>query len=206
MEIKYHDKTKLIFEDENRQFTFLDLAILGYKIEGEPKHFWVLYEYKDLYKDKVRLTLGTTFHYNCGRMSQIYFGYYVNDIIRRTLRFDEEGIIKEDKIIFFNPRSFLESDNYYAMVPTNTLLEDYISDDIRYYDTYDKEASFRNVILDDRILKDYLYYNNRYANLLNNYCDRYDILETIISRFEDEWYLRDLERTIKNNKVKTLEK
>lgn len=199
MEIKYHDNTKLSIEDEKRKFTFLDLAELGYNLGDNYKHFWVLSEYRELFKDKIWLDLISSFHYNGGEPAEIVFGYHINDIIRRTVKLDEDRLVKEDTIMFSNPRSIYENEYYFADIPPRTMLEDYICDDYRFYDGYDT-ARFKNSLLDDSILDTYLDYSDKYCSLLNHYSDDYETVNNIVKRFDDEDYLMSLEYDF-NNKI-----
>ncbi len=208
MEIKFRHEGKLVIQDDKRKFAFMDLTRFGYHIMGENKHHWILYEYRVLCRDNIELTLITSYHAENGAMAEMFFGYHMNQIVKRKLTFDKDGILNEDKILFGNPRYLSGSDNYYAKIPENIGLEEYLSDEDRYYESYDKKAIFRNRILGDDIIEDYLYYNNRYGNLLNYYCDHFNIVNDIVARFEDEWFINDLEREIKkkNGKVKALKK
>ena len=83
-----------------------------------------------------------------------------------------------------------------------------LSGDKKYFESYDKSERIRNDILDDQFIQEYLFFSKRYCNLLNHYSDNYEILKNIIQRFDDEWYLEDLERDINNSSsfVKKLDK
>ena len=200
MELKYRSDDKLILKDDTRELSFLDLAkINGYQLEDNPNHHWVLYHCKELIKDKkIEFGFGTTYYTN-GNLSQLYFGYFLNDINRRTIELNEDGTVKKDFIIIFNPRYVNASNYYYATVPQTIQLEEYLCEDTKYFESYDKSERIKNSILDDQLIKEYMYYSERYCNLFNHYSDNYEILKNIIQRLDDEWYLETLERNIKNN-------
>ena len=199
MEIKYHSDYKLVIKDDTKELSFLDVAKVGYELEGNPNHYWVLCQIKELVKNKqIRYELGTAYYTN-GKLAQLYFGYFLNYINRRTIELNEDGTVKKDYIIMFNPRNIHDSSNFYARVPETIQLEDYLSEDLKYYESYDKSERIKNNILDDQFIQEYLYYNKRYCNLLNHCSDNYEILKNIVQRFDDEWYLDYLEKEIKNN-------
>ena len=52
----------------------------------------------------------------------------------------------------------------------------------------------------DDIVSEYIYYSDRYCNLLNYYCEDSELLKSIVQRFDDDWFLRDLERDIRVGK------
>ncbi len=201
MEIDYRSEDKLIIKDDTKELSFLDLSkIGGYNLERNPNHHWVLYQIKELIKDKkIEFGLGTTYYCPSGKLAELYFGYFLNNINRRTIRLNEDGTVKEDFIIIFNPRNINGSKYYHAIVPQAIQFEDYLSGDKKYYESYDKSERIRNDILDDKFIQDYIFFSKRYCNLLNHYSDNYEILKSIIQRFDDEWYLEDLERNIRNN-------
>ncbi len=206
MKIKYRGEDKIIIGDDKKDFTFLDLAkINGYMIEPNTKHYWVLYQISELIKDdSIQFRLGSTYHLN-GSLDLLYFGYFLNSINRRTLEINENGIVKKDFIYLFNPRNSSEVYSYRTYVPENTNLEDYLSEEIRLYESYDKKEKIRNHILDDSFIRDYIYYSNRYCNILNSYSDDFRTLNNIAERFDDEWYLKELEMNIrKSNNSKIL--
>ena len=210
MELKYCSDDKLILKDDTRELSFLDLAkIKGYQLEGNPNHHWVLYQYKELIKDKkIEFGLGTTYYISNGNLSQLYFGYFLNNINRRTIELNEDGTVKRDFIIIFNPRYVNDSNYYYATVPQTIQFEDYLCEGTKYFESSDKTERIKNSILDDQLIEEYMYYSERYCNLLNHYSDNYEILKNIIQRLDDEWYLETLERNIKNESgfVKQLDK
>ena len=200
MEIKYQTKEKLVIGDDIREFVFLDLANLNYEIEGYKKHYWVLYMQKELVGDnKINFTLGTSYYLN-GRCSELYFGYFLNDINRRKIEFNEDGTVKRDYIILFDPRKQQNGNYYYATVPQNVILEDYLSAKKRLFENYNKSERIINHILGDDIVSEYIYYSDRYCNLLNYYCEDSELLKSIVQRFDDDWFLRDLERDIRVGK------
>ena len=196
MEIDYHDDDMLVIKDDTKKLSFLDLAkVGGYELEGNPNHHWVLYQIKELIKDKeIEFGLGIANYCPSGKLAELYFGYFLNNINRRTIRLNEDGTVKEDFIIIFNPRNINGSKYYHAVVPQAIQFEDYLSGDKKYFESYDKSERIRNDILDDQFIQDYLFFSKRYCNLLNHYSDNYEILKSIIQRFDDEWYLEDLER------------
>lgn len=201
MELNYHSDDKLVIKDDKRELSFLDLAkINGYQLEGNPNHHWVLCQCKELIKDKkIEFGLGTSYYTSNGNLAQLYFGYFLNSINRRTIELNEDGTVKKDFIIIFNPRYVNDSNFYYATIPQTIQFEDYLCEDAKYFESYDKSERIKNNILDDQFIQDYLYYSKRYCNILNYYSDKYDMLKNIIQRFDDERYLETLEINIKNN-------
>ena len=118
---------------------------------------------------------------------------------RRTLELNEDGTVRKDFIIIFSPRHYYSSNYYYATVPQSIQLEDYLSEDKKYYESYNKLERIGNNVLADQFIEEYLCCSKRYCNLLNYYSDNYEVLKTIIQRFDDEWYLGYLESNINNN-------
>ena len=199
MKIKYKSDNQLVIRDDKKEFSFLDLANLDYKLEGNPKHYWVLYLCHQLIDERIEFVLGTTY-YPSGNHAELYFGYFLNDINKRILKFNEDGTIRKDSIFLFNPRNCRAEPCSYTFVPQNVKVEDYLNIRDKYYTSYDKKETIRNNFLGDNIIEDYIYFNNRYCNLLNYYCDNHEMLNNIVSNFEDDFYLTILEREIKNNK------
>ena len=194
MEIVYHIYDKLVIEDDTRRLTFLDLAkIGGYKLEGNPNHHWVLYQCQELIKEKkIEFGLGTTYHCPSGKLSRIYFGYFLNHINRRTVELNEDGTVKNDFIMILDPRNSNSSYGYNATVPQAIQFEDYLSEDKKYYDNYDKSERIRNSILDDKYIQEYLYHSKFYCKLLNYYSDDDKMLKKIVQNFDDVFHLDGL--------------
>ncbi len=200
MEIKFKSNDKLIIKDDTKELSFLDLANLDYNLEGNPKHYWVLYQCHQLIDKRIEFRLGTTYYSN-GNCAELYFGYFLNNINRRSLKFNDDGTIKEDRILLFNPRNSRGDPHSYAFESQNVKLEEYLDIPEKYYVSYDKKETIGNHFLGDNIIEDYIYFNSRYCNLLNCYCDNYEVLNNIVGNFEDDLYLTILEREIKNNKT-----
>ena len=201
MEIDYRSDNSLVIKDDTKELSFIDLAkIKGYKLEGNPNHHWVLYQCKELIKEKkIEFGLGTTYYCPSGKLAELYFGYFLNNMNRRTLELNEDGTVRKDFIIIFSPRHYYSSNYYYATVPQSIQFEDYLSEDKKYYESYNKLERIGNNVLADQFIEEYLCCSKRYCNLLNYYSDNYEVLKTIIQRFDDEWYLEYLERNINNN-------
>ncbi len=200
MEIKFKSNNNLIIKDDTRELSFLDLANLKYELEENHKHYWVLNQYHQLFDKRIEFILYTTCYQN-GTTAEISFGYFLNNINRRTLTLNEDGTVREDKIFLFNPRNHRGDPHSYTFAPQNVKLEEYLGIREKYYTSYDKKEIIRNHFLGDEIVEDYIDLSNRYCNLLNHYCDNYEMLNNIVGNFEDDLYLTILEREIKNNKT-----
>ena len=111
------------------------------------------------------------------------------------------GVVIDDYIILFDP-SYIHNTYYYnASIPSPVKLEDYLSEEARYYDNSRKTQRISNGILKDNIVEEYLYYSNLYCNILNHYSDNYKVLKNIVQRIDYEWYLEDLQREIRYNEL-----
>lgn len=199
MKIKYKNDGQLVISDDTTELSFLDLANFDYKLAGNPKHYWVLYQCHQLVDKRIEFVLGTTY-YPSGSHAELYFGYFLNNINRRVLKFNEDGTVREDKILLFNPHNSRADPRSYTLVSQSVKLEDYLGVEEKYYTSYDKKETIRNHFLGDNIIEDYNYFNSRYCNLLNYYCDNHEMLNNMVGNFEDDLYLTILEREIRNIK------
>ena len=174
MKITYKDDTKIIFEDETRTFTFIKNK---YNVEGNIQSSWILLEYQERFRDGIdllELSVNGATSYNNNGYSVIDLSYHTNNLLRREiwLKGDCETV-SEDGIIIFNPRfKRTETKQYYAIVPEDIKLMDYLDDNNReFYLRDDDSKSFINNVLDDSIVEDFLFYNKYYGNILNEYFD-----------------------------------
>ena len=108
MELIHNRDSKIIFTNGTETFEFFNLADYSYDV-GETKNFWMLSGYeRKIFKYKgdpgnIKLKVTVAFNPN-GTYAWIDSGYFLNDIIRRELHLDSEGIIEKDDILVFDPQ------------------------------------------------------------------------------------------------------
>ena len=100
-----------------------------------------------------------------GDFSSISFGYHMNDIIRRTLKFNDEGNLIKDYIFMFNPLFSDREVKYSALVLPNIPIFDYLIEDKRLFKN--DRGAFINDILPDLLIEDYINYNDYYGTILD---------------------------------------
>ena len=203
MKIVYYDKTRLVLEDEKERYEFLNLYTLGYELDIN-SNYWRLHSYTKKVRDiDLKLDIIMTFHHN-GKNAEMIFGYDINHISRRTIKFNEEGNLIRDFIYIFNPLNPLHHNEYDTLVLPNMPMDDYLEecplDKQRVYKNKYYKESFRNNQLPDTIIYDYLEKDELYSNLLNALSDNPEKIQELANRFNDEIYLEMLE--YETNEVK----
>lgn len=163
MEIIDQNNKLITLGNDKEQLVFFNLARkdCNYNI-GDKTEYWKLYHYTKKVKDDLFLTVDTTFNKN-GTYHSMSFGYHKNHLIRRTLEFNEEGNMDRDYLFFFNPLNTHDLLEYDAVVLPNMPIEDYIKEEHIYKIN---KYSFKNNILPDSIIEEFLDYNEYYGKLI----------------------------------------
>ena len=173
------------FSDGIKTFEFFNLAIHNYYEVSDKKHCWRLCNYKKMVNDNLQLLMYTAFNKN-GSYNFISFGYFTNDLVRRTIKLDEKGFVKEDYIYLFNPLNIHDTNQYNAIVPSDVSLEKYLCGKKRMYYTYNKKSSLLNNILPDYIVKEFLQLNELYSKQLDEAKGNIKLIREIIGQKDDE--------------------
>ena len=171
------------FRNGDESFKFINLK--GLCDANDSGNCWKLCEYSKIANGKfyLKMAIKSLFNQN-GSYSLLNLKYTTNDLINRTLQFSEKGNLQSDKISFSNPLKDGDVTDFHAIVLKDISLDDY-------FDEYSEDESrvfrnqigdiFRNSILPDSIIKDFLDKNESYGRVFNSCGDNlgrmFDIIE-----------------------------
>ncbi len=183
MELIDFDCRRVEFRNGNEFFKFINLR--GLCDANDNGNCWKLCEYSKIAKGKVYLKLSVKSLFNVnGSYSSLNFGYISNDLISRSVQFDDNGNLQSDRISFSNPLKDGDVNDFHAIVLKGISLDDYFDeyseDESRVFRNYIGDT-FRNNILPDSIIKDFLDKNELYGKVFNscgnNFGRMFDIIE-----------------------------
>ncbi len=159
-------KNRIEFGDEKETLSFVNLG-------GNNGKNWKLYKYSLLFNNNpiINLTVDSVLN-DEGNYSRLSFGFANNDLVKRNIEFRNDGTVLRDSIRFTNPFDNGDVSEYGAIVMHGISLDDYLAeysnDESRVFRNKFGDI-FRNNILSDRIIANFIDKGNYYSDKLNSW-------------------------------------